>query len=97
MDILNTEPVGNDDKELYNKDDLDLHDVKHCNSMPPHVQVRLLGPCVPQEICNLQSFYNPNPGTPEEQDENELLEAVVYTKHVPRCEHIVAFRKKHFS
>jgi hypothetical protein len=33
---------------------------------------------------------------PEEQDENELLEAAVYAKHVPKREKI-AFRKLHFS
>jgi hypothetical protein len=44
------------------------------------------------KICNLQTFYNPNPGTPEEQDENELLEAALYTKHVPKHEKIFQFQ-----
>jgi Reverse transcriptase (RNA-dependent DNA polymerase) len=38
-------------------------------------------------------MYNPNPGTPEEQDEKELLEAAVYTKHVPKQEKIVRFQE----
>jgi hypothetical protein len=60
------------DEDLYDEDDLDLHDVNHPNYMPLHVQARLLGPRVPREIQNLQTFYNANPVTPEEQDENEL-------------------------
>jgi transposase InsO family protein len=83
MDVLDAEPDGGDDEDLYDKDDLDLHDVNHPDYMPPHVQDRLLGPGVPREIRNLQTFYNPNPGIPEEQDENELLEAAIYAKRVP--------------
>jgi hypothetical protein len=76
----------------YDEDDLDLHDFNHPNYMPPHVQARLLGPCVPREIRNLQTFYNPNPGTPEKNDDNELIEADVYAKNVPKREKIVRFQ-----
>jgi hypothetical protein len=69
---LDAEPNGDDDKDLYDKDDLDLHDVNHPNYMPPHVQDRLLGPRVPREIRNLQTFYRFSPGTPEEHHENEF-------------------------
>jgi hypothetical protein len=66
MDILDTDPDGDNNKESYDKDDLDLHDVNHPDYIPPHVQASLLGPHVPREICILQTFYNPSPGTPEE-------------------------------
>jgi hypothetical protein len=64
MDILDAEPDGDNDEELYDKDDLDLHDVNHPNYMPPHVQAY----------------------------ENELLEAGIYAKHVPKQEKIVHFQ-----
>jgi hypothetical protein len=95
MDILVSEPNGNDDKDAYDEDDLNLHDVSHPDYMPPHVQDRLLGPRIPREIRNLQTFNNPNPGTPKEQDDNELLEEAAYTKHVPKRRWF-AFRKLHF-
>jgi hypothetical protein len=77
MEALDAEPDGDDDKDLYDEDDLDLHDVNHPDYMLPHDQARLIGPRVPREIRYLQKFYNPSPGTPEEHDENELLEAAV--------------------
>jgi hypothetical protein len=94
MDILDAEPDGDNDKDSYDEDDLDLYDVNHPNYMPPHVQARLIGPRVPREIHNLQTFYNPNPGTPEEHDENELLEAAVYAKYIPKREMIVRFQEE---
>jgi hypothetical protein len=60
MDILDAEPDGYDDEDSYDEDDLDLHDVNHPDYIPPHVQARLIGPRVPREIRNLQTFYNPN-------------------------------------
>jgi hypothetical protein len=77
MDILDDEPDGEDDKVLYDKDYLDLHDVNHPDYMPSHVQDRLIRHRVPQEIRNLQTFYNPSPETIKEHDENDLLEVAV--------------------
>jgi hypothetical protein len=73
MEIFDAEHDGDDNKDSYNEDDLDLY-VNHQYYMQPHVHAH-----VPQEIQNIQTKNNPNPGTPEEQDENELLEAAVYT------------------
>jgi hypothetical protein len=94
MDILDADTNGDNNKDSYDEDDLDLHDVNHPDYMPTHVQTGLIRPRVPREIRNLQTFYNPSPGTPEEHDENELLEAAVYAKHVPKREKIVRFQKE---
>jgi hypothetical protein len=44
-------------------------------------------------MFNLQKFYNPHSGTPEEQGENALLEASAYTEHVPKREKVVHFQE----
>jgi hypothetical protein len=56
MDILDTEPDGDDNEDSYDKDDLDLHDINHPDYMPLHVQAHLHGPRIPHEIQNLQNF-----------------------------------------
>jgi hypothetical protein len=63
--ILDAEPNGDYNKDLYDEDELDFHDVNHPDYMPPHVQARLIGSGI------YRHYIIPKPGTPEEQDKNE--------------------------
>jgi hypothetical protein len=69
MDILDTESKGDDDGDSYNENDLDNPPIA-CHHMFKPVY---LDPVFPVRSVIYKHFYEPNPGTPDEQDENELL------------------------